>query len=87
MPVYEVNVYDFVIGELICYDEMGWAPSASGCEITYTYSEDGTSADITVSFPGYNTVTAYSVKNQSGRPGCFDNPAYTVQDIRLLPSR
>lgn len=78
VPVYEVNVYDAVSGELICYEGMGSMPASHTCEISYDYSEDGESADITVSLTGFASETLVSVANETWRSGCWDNPDYTT---------
>lgn len=76
IPIYDVNVYDSVTGELICQD--GFTPTPDKCEITYDFSQNGRSADITAQAPGYQSKALKAVENQTWRSGCWDNPNYTT---------
>lgn len=86
VPVYEVNVYDSMSGDLICYEGISTKPDLENCDIRFDYSEDGDAADISVSLSGYATATLSMVENQTWRSGCWDNPEYTTSvDIYLTP--
>lgn len=86
IPVYEVNVYDSVSGDLICYQGISTKPNLESCNINIDYSEDRKSADIDVSLSGYISQTQEAVNNQTWRGGCWDSPEYTtVVDFYLIP--
>jgi hypothetical protein len=86
VPIYEVSVYDSVSGSLICHHGISGNLGVESCDISFEYSEDGQAADISVSLPGYATETLHTVKNQTWRTGCWDNPEYTTSvDIDLTP--
>lgn len=87
IPVYEISVYDMATGSLICSEGLETWPDLEECDISYQYTEQGDSADITVSLDGYETKTVYSVDNQTWLPGCWDNPEnITSVDVYLTPN-
>lgn len=78
IPVYEVNVYDSISGELLCTDLRGLS-STGECEISYTVPEGQTgTADISVELQGYESQVMEGVENQAGQHVCFDSWDYTA---------
>lgn len=84
IPVYEVNVYDSISGELLCTDQRH-LNSTGECQITYTVPEGQTGvADITVALQGYERKVIEAVENQAGQHVCFDSWDYmTKVDVFL----